>query len=216
MHQLSHLQPARKCLRQSRTLIATVVALLLLVPSMLGATQEATPEPDPETGVITYTEYDGELSPHVMGEALYAQVPPVGGPHNGVWQNCGFYTEPVYNWNAVHTLEHGAVWITYDPDLPQEDIDQLEALATQSYLLISPYPQLGDPVVASSWGRQVRLDGVDDPRLQQFITEYRQNPDTAPEPGALCSLGTDATMDPGETPQTEPAEVSGTPAASTD
>ena len=200
--------------QQHRALFACLVEFLLLMPSTAGMAQETTPhtpQPDPETGVITYTEYDGALSPHEPDEVLYAQIPPVGGPHNGVWQDCGFYSEPIYNWHGVHSLEHGAVWITYDPELPASDIAELEALASQSHLLITPYPGLEDPVIASSWGRQVRLDGVDDPRLQQFIIEFRQNPETTPEPGALCSLGNDTTMNPGETPQTEPAVISGTP-----
>jgi hypothetical protein len=148
---------------------------------------------------------------HVEGEVLYEQIPPVGGPHNSIWQNCGFYTEPIYNWHGVHSLEHGAVWITYDPDLPQEDVDKLRDLANQSYVLVSPYPGLEHPVVASVWGKQLVLDGADDDRLEPFIREYRMNPNNTPEPGALCSLGVDYTMEEGETPQLEPAFTSGTP-----
>ena len=42
--------------------------------------------------------------------------PPPGGVHAPFWQNCGIYTEPVEAKNALHSLEHGAVWLTYDPD----------------------------------------------------------------------------------------------------
>ena len=58
---------------------------------------------------------------HESGDILYEQVPPVGGPHNAVWQNCGFYSQYLNNVNAVHSLEHGAVWITYDPDKITDD-----------------------------------------------------------------------------------------------
>lgn len=192
-------------------LMAAFVALLFLIPATAVPAQEATPVADPETGFITYPEYEGVFAPHVEGEVLYAQIPPVGGPHNAVWQNCGFYTEPISNWHGVHTLEHGAVWVTYDPDLPQSEIALLESLAELGHVLISPYPGLPDPVVASAWGRQVRLDGASDPRLEQFVREFRLNPETSPEPGALCSLGNDATMAPGESPQVEPSVISGTP-----
>jgi hypothetical protein len=90
-------------------------------------------------------------------------------------------------------------------------VQKLEALATQGYILVSPYPGLADPVVASAWGRQVRLDGVDAPRLEPFIVAYRRSPETAPEPNATCSMGTTETMAPGEVPQQEPAIISGTP-----
>jgi hypothetical protein len=141
--------------------------------------------------------YDvGPAGRHTEGDVNYEQSPPVGGPHNPVWQNCGFYDQPVRGENAVHSLEHGAVWITYSPSLPQNQVDQLRDIAeSQSYILVSPYPDLPDntPVVASAWGKQVGLDGADDPDLESFIRAYRQGPQT-PEPGALCDGGTSATL----------------------
>lgn len=161
--------------------------------------------------VVAYFGTDEYAANHVEGEVLYEQVPPVGGPHNNIWQNCGYYAEPVYSWHAVHSMEHGAVWITYNPELPQNDVDKLRDMANQSYILVSPYPGLEHPVVASVWGKQITLDGVDDSRLEPFIREYRMNPNNTPEPGALCSLGVDYTMESGETLQTEPAITSGSP-----
>jgi hypothetical protein len=141
--------------------------------------------------------YDvGPAGRHTSGDVDYKQSPPVGGPHNPVWQNCGFYDNPVRDENAVHSLEHGAVWITYSPSLPQNQVDELRDIAeSQSYILVSPYPDLPDntPVVASAWGKQVGLDGADDPDLESFIRAYRQGPQT-PEPGALCDGGTSATL----------------------
>jgi Protein of unknown function (DUF3105) len=141
--------------------------------------------------------YDvGPAGRHTSGDVDYKQSPPVGGPHNPVWQNCGFYDKPVRDENAVHSLEHGAVWITYTPGLPQDQVNELKDIAQrESYVLVSPYPDLPDntPVVASAWGKQVGLDSADDPDLQSFIQAYEQGPQT-PEPGAVCSGGTSATQ----------------------
>lgn len=137
-------------------------------------------------GVVDY-EYAGGL--HVGdGEAVpYTESPPVGGAHDNAWQNCGFYDQPIRSEHGVHSLEHGAVWITYSPDLPADDIAELRDKAEgEAYLLVSPFPGLQAPVVASSWNHQVVLDGVDDDRLDTFIRVYLQGPDT-PEPGASCS-----------------------------
>ena len=38
--------------------------------------------------------------------------------------NCGIYDKPVPSERAVHNLEHGAIWITYQPSLPQSEMRQ--------------------------------------------------------------------------------------------
>ncbi|MDP8950460.1 MAG: DUF3105 domain-containing protein [Actinomycetota bacterium] len=133
--------------------------------------------------------YEGLSRDHVPGNVNYEQSPPVGGPHNDIWQNCGFYEEPIRDENAVHSLEHGAVWITYSPDLPQDEIEGLRDLAqSNDYVLVSPYPDLDSPVVASAWGKQLSLESAEDPDLERFIGAYTQGPQT-PEPGAACTGG---------------------------
>jgi hypothetical protein len=47
---------------------------------------------------------------------------------------------------------------------------------------------LPSPVVASAWGKQLRLDGAGDPRLERFVSAFQQGPQT-PEPGAACTGG---------------------------
>lgn len=127
---------------------------------------------------------------HVQGPVKYPQTPPVGGDHAPIWLNCGFYGKPVASENAVHDLEHGAVWITYQPTLPQAQVDQLRQLATgQTFVTVSPFDGLPSPVVASAWGKQLQLTGADDPKLQDFVKAYRLGPQN-PEPGATCTGGT--------------------------
>jgi Protein of unknown function (DUF3105) len=141
----------------------------------------------PPDGVRTYDV--GPAGQHTEGEVDYDQSPPVGGPHNPVWQNCGFYAEPVRDENAVHSLEHGAVWITYSPNLPQDQVQRLREIAqSNNYVLVSPYSGLQSPVVASAWGKQLTLESADDPNLERFVRAFSQGPQT-PEPGAACSGG---------------------------
>lgn len=131
---------------------------------------------------------------HVPGGVAYPQVPPVGGDHAPAWQNCGFYAEPVPTERAVHSLEHGAVWITYRPDLPGDQIRVLRALAGGNpYVLVSPWadPPLPAPVVASAWGVQLGADNAADPGVAAFVARFANGPQS-PEPGAACrgSAGT--------------------------
>lgn len=137
-------------------------------------------------------EFDiGPANQHVAQGANvdYEQSPPVGGEHDPIWLNSGFYDAPVRDENAVHTLEHGGVWLAYSPDLPQEGKDRIrEIVGGQDCVIASPFPDLSAPVVASAWGLQVALEGADDPDLERFVRAYRRGPQTA-EPGASCSGG---------------------------
>ena len=152
----------------------------------------STPPVDPSTIEVEGVEEIQNIEPvHVETVVEYDQTPPAGGPHNPAWLNCGIYEEPVPNENAVHSLEHGAVWVTYDPaQLSDDEIGQLRNAMPSTYMILSPYEGLDAPVYASAWGFQVALDGVDDPRLNDFIIKYRQSPEV-PEPGALCSQAVD-------------------------
>jgi putative peptide zinc metalloprotease protein len=126
---------------------------------------------------------------HVQTPVVYAEAPPVGGNHAPVWQNCGFYDTAVVNESAVHSMEHGAVWITYQAELPVTQIDALRLLARgQSHVLVSPSDDVAAPIVASAWGRQLRLNSADDPRLDQFVRDFRHGRQ-APEPGGPCTGG---------------------------
>lgn len=129
---------------------------------------------------------------HVEGPVSYPLNPPDGGDHNSVPQTCQVYTQPVANEHAVHSLEHGAVWITYQPSLPPADVAKLAKLATgQSYVLMSPNPGQKDPVDVTAWGRRLTVQSAGDGRIADFVDVYADGPQT-PEKGALCQ-GTTAT-----------------------
>ncbi len=137
---------------------------------------------------------------HVTGPVDYGITPPVGGPHDAVWMNAGVYTKPVPTERAVHNLEHGAVWITYDSSLPSADVRALTAFVTKQsmipeqeqtagqsnrYIDLSPWGTTGLPskIVISSWGHQLRVDSPTDPRLQEFVDTFRHSRKYSPEYG---------------------------------
>lgn len=131
----------------------------------------------------------GLVGSHQEGLITYDRQPPAGGPHSPRWQNCGVYDKPIAPEVAVHTLEHGAIWITYQPTLALDEIARLQSLTRQSqYRLLSPYPNQASPIVLTAWGYQLKLTRADDARLGQFIKKYENSP-FAPEPGAACSGG---------------------------
>ena len=131
---------------------------------------------------------------HVEGTVHYAQVPPVGGDHAPIWQSCGFYTMPIQTERGVHSMEHGAVWITYRPGLPAAQIAALQAFVGNPFVLVTPWPGLRAPVVLSAWGLQLAVDDAKDSRVAQFVGAYAHGPQT-PEIGVQCLGG--ATDTPG-------------------
>ena len=124
---------------------------------------------------------------HLESDIEYENTPPVGGNHAPSWLGCNgdVYGEPVRKENAVHSLEHGAVWVTYQSDLPEDQVKDLQG-KVRGYSFISPYPEQESPIMLTAWGVQLAVDSADDPRIDQFLAKFRQGPQT-PEPGATCN-----------------------------
>lgn len=166
--------------------LALVFALIL--PLLSGARSASVPAATgPIDGVQTYT---GLSATHVDTPVTYEQHPPVGGNHTGYWQNCGIYDSEISPIEpAVHSLEHGAVWITYDPALAADEVAKLRSMVRgKPYAMLSPMSGLPTPVVASAWGLQLQVESADDERLPTFVATYMQGPQT-PERGAACFGG---------------------------
>lgn len=175
--------------RARRRTLAWLIAGVVLAVVIGGTSWAVLASRPPKVSLGAVKTYPVSQPGHVTTTVKYPQTPPVGGDHDPTWLNCGVYTAPVRPENAVHDLEHGAVWITYQPSLPTTQIKALRRLVGgQTYLTLSPYPGLPAPVVASAWGVQLRLQNASDKRLQVFVTKYKQGPQT-PEPGAPCTGG---------------------------
>ncbi|MEU3826865.1 DUF3105 domain-containing protein [Streptomyces sp. SID486] len=144
------------------------------------------------TGKDGVRTWSGKLSrTHVTTKVSYPMHPPVGGDHNPVWLNCNgdVYTEAVQDENAVHALEHGAVWVTYTGKAQKADVDALAAKVKRTpYSLMSPYENQAAPLILSAWGHQVAVKSAKDPEVDKFFATYVQGQQT-PEPGASCTGG---------------------------
>ncbi|MFE9107143.1 DUF3105 domain-containing protein [Actinomadura geliboluensis] len=170
----------------------TVIGLVAVVA--VGFTFMQTRSSSADSSIAGVVSKDDLGRDHTTGAVKYDDAPPMGGDHNPMWQNCDgrVYDAPLQNENAVHSLEHGAVWITYRPGLAA---DQLDALKTKvsgtDYTMLSPYPSQDAPVKLTAWGYQLKLDNASDARVDQFLRAYVKGPQT-PEPGAACNGAKDA------------------------
>lgn len=182
--------------RNRRIGIGAAIAGGVAVVALIVTTVVLTPQAASYSAGGDGTEVDGvqtfdNTSSHVEGVVDYPQNPPAGGPHNPAWLNCGVYTEPVPAENAVHSLEHGALWVTYDPSISDAALESLRSVLPSTYVILSPFDDLPAPIVLSGWNSQLQVDDADDPRIATFIEEYWQS-QNVPEPGALCTGAVDA------------------------
>ncbi|MET3803412.1 hypothetical protein ABIB25_000396 [Nakamurella sp. UYEF19] len=141
-------------------------------------------------GTLSFAEYKAALHVSSTQRVAYDRYPPIGGPHDAEWADCNgaIYPTAVRNENMVHPLEHGAVWIAYNPTtIAAGDLDILKSLVSgKSYILMSPYPNLDSPISLQAWAHQLKVSSASDIRIKQFITSLQQNPYIAPEPGGSC------------------------------
>jgi hypothetical protein len=170
-------------------------------------------------GVTDFRKSDPKLKQvgqHAWGPLQYSQNPPVGGTHNYNWQNCmgDVYDAPIASEHAVHSMEHGAVWVTYNPDkLDKAGVDALaKKVRNQEYLFMSPFPGLDKPISMQAWGYQLKLDKATDARVDEFIKTMRK--DAGIEQNATCSGGiTETGTTPRDLGKDQPQQQGGQPPA---
>ncbi|MGW2178270.1 DUF3105 domain-containing protein [Streptomyces sp. NPDC001732] len=184
--------------RERRGRIVTLTASVAVVAALVAGggylmsaaddKEKAEAKSSPVKGERTWDELPRN---HVEKPVSYPMNPPVGGDHNPVWMNCDadVYTKEIPKENAVHSLEHGAVWVTYTSRAKPADVEKLRTrVEATPYSLMSPVEDQAAPLMLSAWGKQVPVTGAADARVEQFFTKYVQGPQT-PEPGAACGGG---------------------------
>ncbi|MFE7765062.1 DUF3105 domain-containing protein [Streptomyces sp. NPDC057438] len=193
--------------RERRTRILTIGASVLIVAGLVvGGTVLIRSQSDDSGSVASDSKSTGKWKTgsdgvrtwstkltqnHVTKSVKYPMEPPVGGDHNPVWQNCNgdVYDKAIKNENAVHSLEHGAVWVSYNSKASEADVKALaEKVKKTPYTLMSPVEDQKDPIMLSAWGHQRTVTGAKDPNVDKFFETYVQGEQT-PEPGAACTNG---------------------------
>ena len=176
---------ARKASRIWVPVVAAGVFAIALTSTLYSLSRPSIP--DEIEGLI---EYGNIPSTVVDGPVNYSLDPPAGGQHAAASLECGIYFNPVENETAVAALATGAVWIAYDPTMPQQDLDELKAFGEgEEDIFMTPYPDLPHPTIVTAWGVQLYPDAPDDPRIASFIRDYK-NADSAPYRDLPCHAET--------------------------
>lgn len=163
-------------------MLAVGAALIAFIGVIVWQNRPVSPSTDPllgdamEFGTVEHVDSEAQL---IIPEG----EPPTGGPHFDQPLRAGVYDSPIPDGNAIHSLEHGMVWISYSPDLVSDaDIEALRGIADDhgGDTILSPRPLNTLPIAVVSWGRILRLDAVDSGAIEDFI---EVNTNRSPEPG---------------------------------
>jgi hypothetical protein len=161
-----------------------------VTPAIDAGADVALPVGDAACGAVVGL-FPNQPANHVdAGEPVtYLTNPPSGGPHYPVWANFVEYDHPVADGYLVHSLEHGAVVLSYDCDesacvAPPGVLDGLRAVrnavpsdplcdpSIRVRIILAPRPANDVPVAAAAWGATYKADCVDGPSLLQFISDH--------------------------------------------
>jgi hypothetical protein len=168
--------------------IGTMTAVIVYFVFFFGtggdgsATAAALPDRGDDALLSEVQSFPSEGTEHVAqgSEIQYETSPPTSGPHYTSTVSAGFYEESRAAGALVHTLEHGAVIVYYDPAaLDQESRADLEALAgeytgTWQSVVVVPNPAENpeSPYVLTAWRHMLRMDGYDADVVRAFMAEY--------------------------------------------
>lgn len=144
--------------------VVIAVALLMVVLALLSR------QPGESVETMGNQHIESPDSEH----APYNSDPPTSGPHTGYLAPWGVSDEPVPDEVQVHNLEDGGVAIQYGDGVSPEQVKEL-ANITGDYqrVILAPRPSLSEnAIVLTAWGRIMRLDGVDEDRIRDFIGTF--------------------------------------------
>lgn len=159
--------------------------------------------PSPTCDVTTATEpADSRVHRDACSTIDYPFIPPASGDHYGIWASYQTYAAPVPWGFLVHSMEHGAVVLVYDPASPiAADVQAAFAAVIAAHgvdpvcrdqswpsrFVVAPAHDLATPLAALAWEHTYEADCIDMPSLAAFVEAHYAH---APED--LCGPGQDA------------------------
>jgi hypothetical protein len=159
---------------------------------------------DPETQDRSHILPDSDV-PEPPALSTYPSVPPVSGPHQSQPLTSGEYETPPDLWQTIHSLEHGAVVIWYNPSAPATDVNEIKDFynqpSEQEHVIVAPYdyPDQGEQgalpdgslMGLAAWHHLEYCDNLSLDAAKAFVDDYRATTPTpsgykgdAPEAGA--------------------------------
>lgn len=128
----------------------------------------------------------GDAVPSMPPFSAYPSVPPASGPHGGTTLPAGIYDRPPPMDQVLHSLEHGAMVIWYDPSAPPAEVERVVAFFDGEHgdhTIVAPYEyptegdagrlQAGTGMALVSWHRLQTCERVSLAVAARFASTYR-------------------------------------------
>lgn len=116
----------------------------------------------------------------------YNSNPPTSGDHWVDPQLDGVYDKVIPDEAMVHSLEHGRIWISYKPSIPESVKEALRRIGrSQTFVLVTERPANDTDIAVAAWQRldtfNIENGRVDEKRIYDFIMRYRnKGPENVP------------------------------------
>lgn len=148
-------------------IVVGVLGLFLLGPE---GQAQATSYP------IQGTQHIGEGESHPP----YNSNPPTSGWHYANPAPWGVQEKDLPDEQLVHNLEHGGIWISYQPALEGATVEKLRDLVRRyrSKVIMTPRAKNDTKIALAAWGRLDVFDIFDEKRIVAFVQAFK---DQGPE-----------------------------------
>ena len=177
-----------------------MASLLLTIAACGGSAQSTTavaglgfPVEAPDDGGAAHLS-PAEVDAILQGETAppeYSSVPATSGIHAPVSAPCGIYREEIPEMFVVHTLEHGAVVVYYQPGhVDEATLAEIEGVARTmaTHIVVAPFASMPTPVALVAWGHLAARPSLEVEEVRSFWGEYAQR---GPESGVSCPVEVD-------------------------
>lgn len=169
------------------TLVLIIAGAIVLSNSSLTKSKDESQPTEVSSSVEGVEEFEIVGRQHIAegtSGSGYNSDPPTSGSHWPAPVKNGIYEDQIPDERTIHNLEHGYVWITYKNEISPEDKRKLEEIVRKDdwKIIISPREKNENSIILVAWGRLLRLDNLDQQKVEDFIRIYRnRGPERTPE-----------------------------------
>ncbi|RMF80132.1 MAG: DUF3105 domain-containing protein [Chloroflexi bacterium] len=167
------------------SIIATIliVGVILLNSSSTDADPPAIVDPSVPQNYVRYPNAGGQHIDPDTADSLpanaYNSNPPTSGPHFPIPARCRVYDadSSLPDQAYIHSMEHGAVWISYRDLDDQDTIEKLEDIGRRfsNGVIVSYRPENDAKIAVAAWQNLLELDEFDEAQIMNFIALFRNN-----------------------------------------